>query len=413
MLVDDQKINGGGHCGADNVCQRLGVEGRLGGEQHRQHHAACGVQPLPEHREHKGFLGLCHGGETVHKHILKTQGNNHQGDNVDGPDGEPGGFPVGGEQPHKKARHQPGKKKHGGGKQAHELENERFRLTNPVSPVGTVVEAQNGLGAAADAQHGSGNHQQIALGNGGAGDEHIPLLRPAVGLQGRIHENENQRVGGQNHERGKAQTENPPHNLRTVISKGDGNVYLFPQQKPQGKGAGGKLGNHRGNGGSGHIHFEHKDKHRVQNDVGHGADENGRHPRHREALAVDIVVETYRHQGEKGTGGVNGHVGVGVGKGDRACPEPHEQLLLGKEKNHRQGNGNAAQQEKGVCQHLPSLFPVPLPQMNAHNHRAPQTDEGTKGGQEGHNGTAHPHPRQGQIADFRDMTNVNPVDDAV
>ena len=69
-------------------------------------------------------------------------------------------------------------------------------LFDTLQVAGAVVEADHRLGAQGEAAHGHGDEEQVALHDGGAGDQGVPLLRAAVPLEHRVEHDEQDAVGG-------------------------------------------------------------------------------------------------------------------------------------------------------------------------------------------------------------------------
>ena len=123
---------------------------------------------------------------------------------------------------------------------------------------------------------------------------------------------------------------------------------FFAEQKKQSKGTGCHLRDNSGNGCSGYIHMEQKDKNRVKDDVGNCANKHSHHSGNRESLTVDKIIQTGCHQCKKGSGSINGHISICIWESDLTGPEPDQKMIFHKKKAGCQYNGKSAQHQKRV-----------------------------------------------------------------
>ncbi len=321
-----------------------------------------------------------------------------------------------GEDRDKRLGHDPGYHKHNGGKAQTQQQDIFFCLPDPVYGFGAVIVAEDCLGPAGDSQHGSGDQHHIALYDGSAGDQHIPFFSAAVFLQGGVEDNEDHAVSRQDQERRNAQRQDPSYDHRRKnLFPQKRNAYrnLFPDKEEKGKAAGGKLGDHSGNGSACHIHVKTKDKQRIQHNVGQGADEDCDHACCGKPLAGDEIVQPYCHQGEKGAGCVNSQVSVCVRKGCGACAEPQEQLPFGQQKEHSQCRRECHQQGKAVGKDGLCLFPSPCAHAHCHQDGTADADQRAEGGQQSDDRSAYAHPCQSGVSDPRNVSDEHAVNDAV
>ena len=68
-----------------------------------------------------------------------------------------------------------------------------------------------------------------------------------------------------------------------------------------------------------------EDKDRIQDDIEHRTEHDGRHAEPGEALCDQKAVHARGDECKDRPGGVNAHVSIGIVKGRRARAEPHEQ----------------------------------------------------------------------------------------
>ena len=342
VLFKHQQKHRAAHTGGDRVGQRLGVKSRPRAPKDRQDQGEQHKAALAEQGQRQRGLGAGQGGEPVHPGVLHRQRDDGQGEHPQPPGRQLHQGRVGGEDAH----HLPGQQlehheEHRREPQAHP-QHAAGGLAHPVALAGAVVVADDGLGAAADAQHGAGDQGHAALHNGGAGDQQIPLLGAAVPLQHRVHGDQDQAVGSHDEERGEPDGRHPQHQPPVGPAQADPDGRPA-KQEPHGKGAAEELGQHRGRRRAGHPHIQREDEDRVQQDVGHRADQHRRHAHRAEALAGDKIVQPHRHQGEEGARRVDGHVGVRVAEGGAAGPKTEQQRPAAEQKTHGQHRRQAGQ----------------------------------------------------------------------
>ena len=194
-----------------------------------------------------------------------------------------------GEQPHKQRPRHPGQHKKQRGVAHAQAHKALLGLAHPVHLAGAVVEAQNPLGAAADASQRHGDHQHKALHNGVAGDQHVPV-GAAGALQNGVHGDDHHVVHRHNEEGREAHHQHPAHHPHIVAPKGDGHLHPLAKEEADDKGRAGRLGNHRGDGRTPHAHVQGEDEHRVQHNVQRRAQHHRGHADFGKALADDKLV---------------------------------------------------------------------------------------------------------------------------
>ena len=356
---------------------------------------------------------MAQGSGLVHQGILDGQGDDHGGEYLNVAYRPRRHLRVLGKQAHKHRGQGVGHHRHEhteGHAQGHD------GLDGPLDALQVgraVVEADHRLAAQGKAAHGHGDEEQIALHDGGAGHQGIPQLRPAVALEHSVQHDQQDAVRGDDEEGGQAEGQHPPHNVQFHATPPQAHRHPLPPQGEEHKGAGGHLGEHGGQGGPGHVQMEHKDKDGVQDDIEHRPQHHRGHPQAGKALGDQKAVHAGGHEGKEGARGVDGQVGVGVAEGGVAGAEPHEQMLLQQEEQSGQHAGQYQQHQEAVGQHPAGLPVPPLPHAHGHDGGAAQAHQGGEGGQQGDDGAAHPHPRQGQIADALDIADVDAVYNAV
>ena len=199
--------------------------------------------------------------------------------------------------------------------------------------------------------------------------------------------------------------------LKPPPPQGDG--HTLAQQGAQDKGTGGHLGEHRGDGRPRHPQVQQEDKHRIQGDIQGRPQHHRGHTQSGEALSDQKTVHPGGHQGEKGAGGIDGEVGIGVAEGGRAGPEPPQHMLFQQKEQGGQGGGEHQEHEKAVGQHPAGLLLIPLPHAHGQNRRASQAHQGGEGAQQRNDGAAHSHPSQRQVHDLRDIADIHAVHNTI
>lgn len=200
FINDQQEYNGGYNC-ADHIGKRLCIKGCGSLKKSRQSNGSYDVQGLSENGQGKSCLGTFQGGQRVHKYILEAQRNHHHGKDPDSPYRKVNILRIGSEKQYKDFWEELGQDEHACCKAKHQLQNGTDRFFYPFGCLSAVIVTDYCLGTAADADHRSGDHQHITLDNGGAGDQHISLLRTAVFLKDGIHNDKENAVGCQDQER--------------------------------------------------------------------------------------------------------------------------------------------------------------------------------------------------------------------
>ena len=403
----------GGHRGGHRIGDGLGQEGGRGGHQGGQQEQAGQEHALAEQGAEQGQPHVAQGGGLVHQGVLDGQGENHGGEHLNIAHRLLRQLRIAGEQAHKHRGQGVGEYHHPRAEGEAQAHNTLDGLFDALQVAGAVVEADHRLGAQGEAAHGHGDEEQVALHDGGAGDQGVPLLRAAVPLEHRVEHDEQDAVGGDDQEGGQAEGEHPPHDGPVRPAPPQGHRHGFAQQHGQHEGAGGHLGDHRGDGRPGHVHVEGEDKDGIQHDVEHRPQHHRGHAQAGVALGDEEAVHAGGHEGEEGAGGVDGQIGVGIAESGLTGAEPAEQLPLGQQEHRRQRHRQHQQHEEAVGQNPARLLLPPLPHAHGHDGGAPQAHQGGKGGQQGDDGAAHPHPRQGQVADALDVADVNAIHDAV
>ena len=301
--------------------------------------------------------------------------------------------------------------------QRHKAQAQEYNITHgppdPVRTAGAVVEADDRLGPQGDAPQRHGDHQQIALHHRGTGHQGVPQAGTAVALEHRVQHDQQDTVRGDGEEGGQSEGQHPPYDPEIQSPPAQRHRHAPAPQGQQDKGAGADLGDHRGNGRPGHIHVEQEHEHGVQDNIHHRPQHHRDHPKAGEPLADEEAVHTGGHQGEKGAGSVDRHIGVGIGKGVRTGAKPHEQMVLQQQEQRRQDQRQRRQGHKAVVEDLFGVLQAPLSHAHGHKGRPSQPHQGGKRGQQRDNGAADPHPCQGHTANLRQVSNVHPVHNAV
>ena len=293
---------------------------------------------LPQHRHDDGAGGVADG----HKGHLAGDLDAHQeqGPAVDPqhPGGEGHQLRVGSEDPGK----DPGEQldaapQHQGVAQAY-LQQQPEGLAHPLGVARPVVIAGDGLGPLGDALKGQHGELHDAGQNGHGSHRQVP----AVFQQGGVEAHGDDAFAGLHDERrrtqGHAGQDQPgPDGQGGLFQPQQG---LFSPQEGDYPHAGDALGQHRGQGSPPDAHVQDEDEQRVQQNVGHRADEHRFHAHLGEALGGDEGIEAQGQLHEQGAQGVNAHILGGVFDGVPAGAEGQQQRPVPYQQHCRQYQGN-------------------------------------------------------------------------
>ena len=402
-----------GDNGHKKIGDGLGVKDGPGAEGHRQSKQGHKVNQLAAKGEGQRQPHLAHSGEGVHKFVLSPQRDDKEGADADGPHGLGGQIGALGEQPHKQGTCQPGQHKQHRGVAHAQLGDELAGAAHPVALAGAVVEAQQPLGAAADAAEGHGDNEHKALGDGGAGDQHITLAGAAEALEHGVHGNDHHIVHGDDDKGGKAKGEHLPDNAQAVPPELQVHRQLFAAEHPQHIGAAGALGDDGGQSAAPHPHVQPEDEDGVQDDVGHRAQHHAFHACLGIALADDELVQAGGHQSKGRAQQIDEEVLFGIGVGGFGSAEGRQNHPpQGQNGGHDQG-AEYPDQQKAVGEYLFGIAQVAFSHADAHQRGAAHAHQRGDGAHHGDHRAADAHPRQGHVADFGDVADIHAVHDAV
>ena len=174
-----------------------------------------------------------------------------------------------------------------------------------------------------------------------------------------------------------------------------------------------QLADYSGDGRSTYPHVQPKDEHWVQGDVEHRPKHHRLHPLLGKALADDKLVHSVGQQGEYRAEQVVGVIVQSIGQGGLTGSEKQEQRPPGQQGTGHQEHRQHVKQEKAVCQYLSGLGQVTLAHSNGHQGGTADPYQKGHGADHGDHGTTDAGPRQGQVADLRDIPDVDAVHNAV
>ena len=188
---------------------------------------------------------------------------------------------------------------------------------------------------------------------------------------------------------------------------------LFAGEEQQDPHGGNHLAQNSGHGCAGHAHIQGKNEDGIQHNVDHRADNSGQHGDGGEALGGDEGIHTHDDQHGHGTQDINSAIGHGIGQCCLRGAEEAQQGRTGEIEHNGQHHSEAKQHRKAVCHDLfgPLFFAL------THGDSCPGSAAGT--GHHGEscdqhqNGREQAHTGEGRTAFFRDVTDVNTVNDVV
>ena len=138
--------------------------------------------------------------------------------------------------------------------------------------------------------------------------------------------------------------------------------------------AGSKLGKNGSSRGAGHPHMEGEDKYRVQNQIGHGSNQDGNHSYGAKTLTGNKIIQTDRHQGKKSACGIDRQIGVCVRKGRFACAEPPQKLFFAKKKGGGKKGREGHEHQEAVREHLTGFLHFFLAHFHRHQNGTSKAD---------------------------------------
>ena len=193
----------------------------------------------------------------------------------------------------------------------------------------TVIEAHDWLAAERDPAERHRDEEQIALDDRRTGHERIALARTAVALQHCIEHDEQDTVTCDDQKRRKSETRRLFSQRAAESRRCRGAPAFFSKTAST-------VRTHRRRAERApsrsqplrHTHMAQEDKDRIQDDIEHRAEHDGRHAKPGEALCDQKAVHAGGNERKDSPGCINAHIRVGIVKGRRARAEPHEQLCL-------------------------------------------------------------------------------------
>ena len=188
---------------------------------------------------------------------------------------------------------------------------------------------------------------------------------------------------------------------------------FLPAEEADHPDTGESLGNDGGQGRTAYIHVKTEDKNRVQNDIGHRADQNGEHSRLGKSLGSDKRVHAQRELHENSTQSIDIHVTDGVLDGILTCAESHQKIPVPDQQHNGKHHGNNDLKRETVSQNLLCGIPVLL----SHENRSPGgpaiTHQRRESGDNHDQRHADSHSRQSGGSNSRNMPDVNSVHNIV
>ena len=411
-LSDCRQIHRHGYHRADKVGNGLGIEYGLCTEEYRKHKDRYKVYQLPPQAQRQRQLDLAHAGETVNDGILDTQRNGADRADFDRFAGLGIQFRIGSEEGSEQGSCHPGQHEHQSriqGAQAHDV---LFCQNYPVRPAGTIVKAQDALGAAADAAQRHGHHQHETLNDGIDGDQRV-AVGAAVLLQQSIHGDDHHIVQRNDGKGRDAQLQYPGHGEPAVAAEGDADLGPSAEQEPQHECGAGSLADDGRQRCAANTHVKHKNKQRIQDDVHHCTDHDREHAHFCITLADDELVHARGKKGENRAADINGEVALCIRIGHITGAEELQHRFFQKQHRTCQDHCQHTQHHETVSQDLFGPEFVPFTQADTHQGRAADTDQKGKRADHGDDGTADTHTGQGYITNLRDIAHEDSVNDAV
>ena len=188
---------------------------------------------------------------------------------------------------------------------------------------------------------------------------------------------------------------------------------FFRRQKAYHPNAGQGLREDCGNRRAPHAHIKAENQNGVQHDVGYRADQYGKHGGAGLALTADKHIQAQRQLHEDRAAQINAQVLIGVDDGVVAGAEHIQQRCFIDLKYDRQRYGKDEEQDRAVGQDSLRLLIVPPAHLDGRERRPARSGEGAEGGDQRNDRKRDTKARQGQVTDYRDMADIDPVNDII
>ena len=297
--------------------------------------------------------------------------------------------------------------------QGHE-EHDRAGLLDVFVALCPVVEAHDGGAALGDRQEGRLQHLPGGVDDGHDGDIEVPadMGQDIVAADG------DHAVGQLHDEGGRAQAHDLAGPLSAGQDLGDGQqmeavLNLFAEQEAQDKEGRESLGQDGGNGGPADAHAEDEDQDGIQDDIGDGPDDDGRHAHGGVALGIDKGVHAGRDHGKDIAQQIDPQIGQGMDQSVIGSPEGDEDRPAEYLAGDGQYNGRRDQEKEGGILDLCGLLPVPGPAGDRKQGGAAGPVHIGEGCDQDDDGKAESHGPQGRRPHSGDPGDIDPVHNVI
>ena len=284
-------------------------------------------------------------------------------------------------------------------------------LPHPDPLSGAVVVSHHRLGGVADALHRQGGHGPHGVQHRHNTDVEIPSENAQHLVAGQLYRG----VGKVHDKAGQAQTADFSRHFGPELYAlpGQPQNRFFPSQEPQHPKGRYGLGDNGGQGSSLYPHPHTEDHNGVQHNVQSRSDGDGHHAGSSKALGIDKSIHPQADHHKNGARRVNPHIVGSVSVGLAAGPEGIEDGLLENLQDDRENDGRHHQHKKGGSHDLAGPLIVLSAPGNGAQGRAPRAEKIRKSGQQGNQGKADSHPREGHGGGPRYSSDIDSVHNIV
>lgn len=318
----------GRHAGGSHIGDRFREKGSLGSKDGREKEQTAKEDQLAECRAEQCELHLPERSRLIDERILDGKRDDHRGKELDIPHRAQPDLGIPCKERHIERRARMCYDHHKRTKADAEQHDTPDCLLHARCTAKAVIEAHDWLAAERDPAERHRDEEQIALDDRRTGHERIALARTAVALQHCIEHDEQDTVTCDDQKRRKSKRDDFSHNAQLKAVDAEAHRHFFRKQRAQYEHAGGELREHRRDRCPFDTHMAQEDKDRIQDDIEHRAEHDGRHAKPGEALCDQKAVHAGGNERKDSPGCINAHIRVGIVKGRRARAEPHEQLRL-------------------------------------------------------------------------------------
>ena len=184
-------------------------------------------------------------------------------------------------------------------------------------------------------------------------------------------------------------------------------------QETDDKAGGEKLGEDRGQGRAANPHVKEKDQHRIKDQVGHGADENGQHSRTGIALCVDERRHAGGDHGGRCADQIHRQIQRGMGEHLLGCAKQTQSRRAEQFKKSHENDGCTENQRKRRIHDGFRFLPVPPSPGDGAQRGTADTEKVGKSGNDHNDGETQPDAPKAQGSLTGNPANVNAVYNAV